>query len=255
MSEQEQSDRLTIGDIAEVKHYKIGSLQGFGLVLDLEGLVGQRSSRAIRDEAASAVPIKLPELLELLNQPPDKETPEVAVPQELWAADRVTLVAVTAAIPPEGVCEGDQIDCEVRSFGSGDIEGGYLLSAQLYTPGPKSDAASAIAAGPVVQESSVRGGDGKVVSGCLLLESVSDEYIKDGKVTLVLDEEHAEFLVAQDIALTVNKEVGAEATQPLAKALSRYTVDVTVPEPLADDPVSFITQVLELKTKVPAPEE
>jgi flagellar basal body P-ring protein FlgI len=249
-----KSDRLTVGDIAEVKHYKIGALQGFGLVLDLEGLVGQRTSRAITEEAAPADAMKLPELLQLLNQPPDQEKAEVMVPQEFWAAGRVTLVSVTATIPPEGVCEGDRIDCEVKSFGNEDLEGGYLLSTPLYPPGPKADTPSAMAAGPVVQESSVRSAGGKVLSGCLVREPISDEFVKDQRITLVLNEDHADFLVAQDIAVEVNLELGVNANQPLAKALSRHTVDVIVPEPFAEDPVSFVTQVLQLPTKIPVSE-
>jgi len=249
---------LTIGDICEVKQYKQEKLQGFGLVLDLEeALKGpelEEEALETEEEAAAARGVRLTELLALLNAPVAEGTsPSVA--DSLRGPDVLTLVAVTATIPPEGVQKGDRIDCEVRPLGGKSVDEGYLLVTQLAPPGPKMDAPAALAAGPIVRESSYRTGGAKVLGGCLMQADVCDQFVKEEKITLILDEEHAEFPIAQDLVNLINTDMGVAVNQPLAKAPNRFNVEVTVPEAFADDPVAFVTLILRLETQIPAPEE
>jgi hypothetical protein len=250
---------LTIGDICEVKHYKQEKLQGFGLVLDLEEALREEeipgTEMEIEEVSAAAAEARLTELLTLLNAPVKEGAAQPTLPEALRRPDVLTLVAVTATIPPEGVREGDRIDCDVRPLGGKSVDEGYLLVTQLAPPGPKMDAPAALAAGPVVRESSYRAGGAKVLGGCLMQADVCDQFVKDEKITLVLDEEHAEFPIAQDLVNLINTEMGVAMNQPLAKAPNRYNVEVTVPESLAADPVAFVTLILRLQTQIPAPEE
>ena len=112
-----------------------------------------------------------------------------------------------------------------------------------------------MAAGPIVAQSSVRSGPAVVLGGCLALADISDEFVKDEKITLILGEEYADFPVAQDIVNLINTEMGVAAKQPLAKASNRHNVEVTVPAEFAEDPVAFVTLILRLETKIPAPEK
>jgi flagellar basal body P-ring protein FlgI len=249
---------LTIGDVAEVKHYKQDKLQGYGLVLDLEKALREEETPGTEVEeeiSAAAAEARLTELLNLLNAPVEKGAASPSVPDALRGRDVLTLVSVTATIPPEGVHAGDRIDCEVHALGGESVDEGYLLVTELAPPGPKMEAPAALAAGPVARESSYRTGGAKVLGGCLMQTDVCDQFVKDDKITLVLDEEHAEFPIAQDLVNLINAEMGVAMNQPLARAPNRYNVEVTVPESFAADPVAFVTLVLRLETQIPAPEE
>ncbi|HUT94483.1 MAG TPA: flagellar basal body P-ring protein FlgI [Thermoguttaceae bacterium] len=255
---KEKGAYLTIGDICEVKPYKQEKLQGFGLVLDLEealkGPEPEKEGLETEEEAAAASDARLTELLTLLNAPV-AEGVSLSISESLRVPGVLTLVAVTAAIPPEGVQKGDRIDCEVRPLGGKSVDEGYLLVTQLAPPGPKTDAPAALAAGPIVRESSYRTGGAKVLGGCLMQADVCDQFVKEEKITLILDEEHAEFPIAQDLVNLINTDMGVAVNQPLAKAPSRFNVEVTVPEAFAEDPVAFVTLILRLETQIPAPEE
>ena len=254
---KEKGACLTIGDICEVKQYKQEKLQGFGLVLDLQEALKipkpEGESLQTEKEAAAAKDARFKELLALLNATAaEGESP--AISESLRGPDVLTLVAVNAKIPPEGVQKGDRIDCEVRALGGRRVAEGYLLVTQLALPGPKTEAPAALAAGPIVKESSYRVGGAKVLRGCLMQADICDQFVKEQKITLILDEDHAEFPIAQDLVNLVNTEMGAALNGPLVKALNRFNVEVAVPEAFAEDPVAFITLILRLQTKIPAPD-
>jgi len=249
---------LTIGDVCEVKHYKQENLQGFGLVLDLEealkGPETEEESLQTEEAAAMARNARLTELLALLNAPvAEGASPDV--PELLRGPDVLTLVAATATIPPEGVQKGDRIDCEVQALGGQSVDEGYLLVTELAPPGPKMESPAGLAAGPIGRESSYGRGAAKVLAGCVMQTDVCDEFVKDDKITLILDEEHAEFPIAQDLVNLINTEMGVAVNQPLAKAPNRFNVEVNVPEAFAEDPVAFVTLILRLETDIPIPEE
>lgn len=253
---QDEGPWLTVGDICQVKQYKQDKLLGFGLVVDLEDVVRQEERG---EESSIAGPVRaagtrLTDVLVVLNASAVEGDVGAKV-SALFQPDQVSLAAVTATVPPEGVRKGDRIDCEVRALGGKSITDGYLLPTQLSPPGPKMEAPAAMAAGPVARESSYRSGAAKVASGCLVQTDVCDEFVKDDKITLILDEEHAEFPIAQDVVNLINTEVGVAVNQPLAKALNRHLVEVTVPASFAEDPVAFVTLVLRLETQIPAPVE
>jgi len=256
MRQKEQGGGLCIGDICQVKHYKQDTLQGFGLVLDL-GAIATREEGAgtTAEETAPATAKRLTELLALLDARVGEGDVQSTVPEQFRDTDQISLAAVTATVPPEGVCQGDRIDCEVTPLGGKSLQDGYLLVTPLSLPGPRKEAPVALAAGPIVKESYVRSGPAKIPAGCLVEADVADQFVKDGKITLILDEEHADFLVAQGIVDLVNTEMGVAMNQPLAKAPNRYNVEVTVPETFADDPVAFVTLVLKLQTQIPADEK
>ena len=257
---QEEGLWLTLGDICEVKQYKQDKLQGFGLVVDLEDLVRQEAKSERTETPSSALrsyrPAKprLADVLAILNAPVG-EGEQGGKVAELFQPDQLAMAAVTATVPAQGVRKGDRIDCEVRALGGKSITDGYLLPTPLSPPGPKMEAPAGMAAGPVARESSYRSGPAKVASGCLIQTDVGDEFVKDDKITLILGEEHAEFPVAQDVVTLINAEMGVVMNQPLAKALNRHLVEVTVPESYAEDPVAFVTLILRLETRIPAPQE
>lgn len=264
MRQEAKGDCLTVGDICQVKHYEQDTLQGFGLVLDLEEIASPAESDSGEEETPSATAARLTQLLALLNSPAGADDAPSAELERFRGAGQVTLVAVTATVPPEGVRAGDRIDCEVRALGGESLTDGYLFLTQLWAPGPRKDGPAALAAGPTVTQSSVRSGPAKVLGGCVAEADVGDQFVIDQKICLILNEEHADFPVAQDVVDLINAEmevheVAADqplaARQPPAKALNRHNIEVAVPKQFADDPVAFVTKILRLETDVPAPDD
>jgi flagellar basal body P-ring protein FlgI len=207
-----------------------------------------RAKPTVRTEEAKP-PIGLPEILRLLESPVGGGDP--ALLAKLQEAGHLTLVAVTATVGPEGVRKGDRLDCEVRSLDGKNLENAYLLPTLLALPGPAPEQAPAVAAGPILASAAFRSGSAKVALGVLVNEDICDQFVKDGKVTLVLKEEHACFLVVQEVVELINSELNAL----LAKALNRFNVEVSIPEPFTDDPVAFVTVILQIHTALPAAEE
>ncbi len=238
----------TVDDICEVKHYQRGSLYGFGLVLNLKAVAAKRASDAEEEGTTAADVEKLVELLNLLNYPIGDEDSQKAIVAKLQGGDPLTVVAVTADVPPEGLRQGDRVDCEVKGIDGASLDSGYLLATRLSTLGPAKEAGVALAAGPVDSDTHRTSGPRTVVGGCLVESDVCDEFTQDGKITLVLGEEHAQFSIAQDVVDLINLQMGP-ADQPVAKALNRFNIEVSIPAQYEEDPVAFITQIL----KLPAP--
>ena len=235
----------TIDDICEVKHYKRGKLYGFGLVLNLKAIAAQKAG-ADEAEAPKAEDVtKLVELLNLLNFPIGDADSQKAIVEKLQGADQLTVVAVTAEVPPEGLRQGDRVDCEVNGIDGASVDSGYLLATRLATLGPGKEPGAAIAAGPLDSETHRTSGPRTVIGGCLVENDICDEFTQDGKITLVLGEEYAEFSIAQEVVDLINLEVGA-ADQPVAKALNRFNVEISIPADYEEDPVAFVTQILKL---------
>jgi flagellar basal body P-ring protein FlgI len=239
------ADRLRVGDICEVKHYRQERLQGYGMAVDLREAFS-RPKLTVRAEEVAKQPIAMPELLNLLESPLGEGDP--AVLAKLQEAGQLTLVAVTASVVPQGVRKGERIDCEVRALDGKNLENAYLLPTALALPGPAPETAPAIAAGPIATAAGYRAGAAKVALGVLVQEDICDQFVKDAKITLVLKEEHACFLLVQEIVDLINDEL----SEPVARALNRFNVEVSIPEPFQDDPVAFVTVILQLHTSLPA---
>ena len=94
---------------------------------------------------------------------------------------------------------------------------------------------------------------GRVHNGCRLEEEFFNLFTKDGKITLVLEKNHADFQVAQDIVETINSQMRFQVsgTTPLAHALNQGNIEVIIPRQYSDDPVSFVSQVLALQVMEP----
>ncbi len=239
--------RLRVGDLCEVKHYRQERLQGYGMAVDLKEALA-RPKPTVRTEETPAA-IGLPDLLELLESPLGGGDPELL--SKLQASGHLTMVAVTATVPPEGVRADDRLDGSVRSLDGKSLENASLLPTALFLPGPTAEVAPAVAAGPIEASAAFRGSGARLPLGVLVQQDVSDQFVKDQTITLVLKEEHACFLVVQEVVDLINDELSA----PLAKALNRFMIEVSLPETMADDPVAFVTVILQLHTSMPIDEE
>ena len=79
-------------------------------------------------------------------------------------------------------------------------------------PDRNSDRVYAMADGPITIEDTAAPNTGRVFQGCRLEEEFFNVYIKDNKITLVLDKYHADFQVAQEVAEEINKQLSFQTT-------------------------------------------
>lgn len=232
--------RTTLKSICRVKGQEENVLHGQGLVVGLKGTGdGGNFLPTIRALATA---------MQLMGNPIGK-----GGAAELKDAKNVALVAVTAVVPPAGARQGDKLDCVVSSIGSAkSLAGGRLFWTPLMGPNPQNGRVYALAEGPVTLENSTDLTTGKVHAGCRLEEDFFNPFVKDGKITLVLGKNHADFQVAQDIADLINNQMSLQTSGvPLAKAQNAVNIEVAIPAQYRDDPVLFVSQVLSLPVMDP----
>jgi flagellar P-ring protein precursor FlgI len=86
---------------------------------------------------------------------------------------------------------------------------------------------------------------GRIYGGCRFEEDFFNPFVKDGRITLVLDRNHADFQTASDVAEWINSQMSIQIDGiPLARAINQLNVEVSVPPQYRDDTVLFVSQVL-----------
>jgi flagellar P-ring protein precursor FlgI len=235
--------RNLLKNICRVKGQEENTLHGLGLVVGLRGT----------GEGGEFLPTvqSLAVALDLMGNPVGERGA-----MTLKDAKNIALVMVTATVPAAGGRQGDKIDCVVSSIGKAkSLKGGTLFMTPLQGPQVGSSRVYAFAQGSVMLEDAATPTVGKVHGGCRLEEDFFNVFAKDGKLTLVLQKDHADFQVAQDIAELINGQLNIQNTEvQLAKAIDQSNIVVTIPRQYLDDPVLFVSQVMSLPTLEPEPE-
>jgi len=233
--------RTTLKSICRVKGQEENSLQGLGLVVGLKGT----------GDGAGFLPTirSLAQAMQLMGQPLGR-----GGPGELKDSKNVALVTVTATIPAGGARQGDKIDCVISSVGSAkSLAGGRLFLTPLIGPDRNNPRVFGLAEGLLTLDDPEVPTSGKVHAGCRLEEDFFNPFVADGKITLVLDKNHADFQVAQEVAELINSQLSIQSNGiPLAKALNQVNIDVAIPSQYRTDPVLFVAQVLALPLLEPA---
>ncbi len=175
-------------------------------------------------------------------------------------AKNVALVMVTATVPAAGARQGDMLDCTVSSIGTcRSLAGGVLFLTPLQGPlvpptvrgnlqsSPRGASSRVYAFAQGLLHSEGPPNVATVHKGCQLEEDFFNVFSKEDKITLVLDKNHADFQVAQDVAELVNSQLNFQNHDDvLAKAINAVNIEVKIPQQYRDDPVLFISQVLSL---------
>jgi len=230
-------------DICRVKGQEENTLQGLGLVVGVDGT---------GDNDVPPTARALATMMKLMGHPIGQGPKHEDLLKELSKARNVALVFVSATVPAAGARQGDRLDCRVSALSAKSLEGGQLVPTPLLGPRPGSERVYAFAQGLIHVESASQLATGKVYRGCRLEEDFHNVFTEDGKITLVLDENHVGFQVAQDVADQINNfQMYLSDTdspeQYIAKALDQVNIDVRVPLHYQDDPVSFVSQILNQK--------
>ncbi|MBS0208787.1 MAG: flagellar basal body P-ring protein FlgI [Planctomycetes bacterium] len=230
-------------DICRVKGQESNTLHGLGIVVGLPGTGdGGTFLPTIRSLATA---------MDLMKNPIGKSGAA-----ELKESRNVALVTVTATIPPGGARQGDELDCVVSSIGAAkSLAGGELFLTAMQGPQVDSERVFAFAQGQLHVDDPKMATRAKVHRGCRLEEDFINVFAKDNKITLVLDEHHADFEVAQEVADVINSQLSIQSNDgPLARAQTAVNVEVRVPAQYQSEPVAFISQVLALTIQEPQTE-
>ena len=164
---------------------------------------------------------------------------------------------VTVTVPSAGARQGDELDCVVSSIGAAkSLNGGTLFSTPLARVRRWATIACMRSHKGQLHIDDIKAPtSAKIHQGCRLEEDFYNVFSKDGKITLVLDKNHADFQVAQDTADLINSQLNYQNNDGyLARALNQVNIEVTIPPQYREDPVLFISQVLSLPTLDPQPE-
>ncbi len=224
--------RTTLKSICRLKGQEENTLHGMGIVVGLKGTGDGGSFLPAMRSLAMA--------MQLMGKP-------VNAAAELKDAKNVALVAVSATVPAGGARQGDRIDCAVSSVGAAkSLKGGRLFLMPLVGPeNPQHPRVYAFAEGPITIDDQNTPTTGKVHGGCRLEEDFFNPFVRDGKITLVLDPNHADFQTASDVAEWINSQLSIQIDGvPLARAVNQMNVEIMVPAQYRDDPVLFVSQVL-----------
>ncbi len=233
------SAELRIGDLCRVKGQEENTLHGLGLVVGLKGT---------GDGAAKPTIQALARTMQLMGMPVGQGPNSTLSLDDLKDANNVALVFVTATVPAAGARQGEKLDCTVNAISAKSLDGGFLMMTPLLGPQPGNPRVYAFAQGAVHLEDTARPTTGKIHLGCRLEESFHNVFVKDGKITLILNENHAHFETAQDISDIINNYPdfrGAPGQHyEISKPLDQVNIEVTIPEKYLDAPVLFVAQVL-----------
>ncbi len=231
-----------LADICRAKGQEEITLQGQGIVVGLPGtgdgdlVATQRSMGALLQKLGN--PLGAGGLAELKN------------------FKNVALVIVTATVPAAGARQGDKINCTVSSMGAAkSLKGGMLLPTALIGPGVPGDMpVYAFAQGPVELDDQKLLTTGTIFGGCRIeVDFFNPFFSRDGRLTLVLNENHSGFQVAYMVAQQINSYFESEqlAGSNLARAINQANVLVDIPAQYRSDPVMFVADVLGLEIYEP----
>ena len=230
--------RTLLKNICRVKGQEENTLQGLGLVVGLKGTGDSPNSLPTIRSLAQAI--------QLMGTPISKRG-QVDLKEDV---KNVALVVVTVTIPGVGARQGDLLDCTVSSIGGAkSLNGGQLFITAMQGPQIDNERVYAFAQGPIHIEDpkSVPPTTGKVFRGCRVEQDFYNPFIKDGRITLVLNKNHADFQVAQEVAELINTQLGFQTRSgELAQAVNQENIVVQIPAQYREKPVSFVAQVLSL---------
>jgi flagellar P-ring protein FlgI len=236
--------RTLLKNICRVKGQEENTIQGMGLVIGLAGT----------GDGASFLPTNrgLMTMLARMNNPVGEKGL-----LELKDAKNVALVMVTATVPAAGARQGDRLECIVSSIGSAkSLDKGVLLTTPLLGPQAGDQRVYGFAQGPLQLDDVKIKTTARISRGCRLEEEFHNEFVKEGKFTLVLNPSHADFQVANDIAELIDNQLTFAAApdarrinsgdRRLARAIDAVNIEVTIPPAYYDDTVAYVSQVLSL---------
>jgi flagellar P-ring protein precursor FlgI len=238
-----------IGDICRIKGQEENTLHGMGLVVGLRGTGDGDNKATLR---------ALARYMELMGHRLSANQQGQPSIEELKNVRNVAMVFVTATVPAGGAQQGDVLDCTVSAISAKSIEGGYLMLTELFGPLPSDKTVYGLASGAISVDDPIRPQTGKISRGCQVEKRLQNEFVKDGKLILVMNTDDAAFqttayletLINQQPDFTPGERSGISA-QGIARAIDQVKIEVTIPPNYADNPALFASLLLDTRTYPP----
>lgn len=249
-----QGVTVRVADVTKIKGQRTNTLIGMGLVTGLDG-TGDGDDY-------------LPTMRALMSAIGHLANPVTTI-DELGGTENVAIVMIEATVPEFGAREGDRIDVKVTAIGSAQsLVGGRLLTAPLLYHDRAINDVYAFASGPVRPL-----GVGPLTSGIIdrgatverdvllhFLARASDlpfssNWVRPDfqYVTLVIDDNHASWAIAHEIATAINTELSNTADLPqVAQAMDPKNIVVLVP--FGQDVAAWIREIERTIVLVPESE-
>lgn len=120
------------------------------------------------------------------------------------------------------------------------------MMTPLIGPNPLVKEVFATAQGRITIEEGEQPNVGRIERGCRLERDFFNEYMKDNKITLVLNKQHASFSAAQAVQDHINstsRSNSSRENQEIAKAIDAVNIEVRIPKSESEDIVGFISQI------------
>lgn len=245
LSAQSAFGQLRLRDVCRVKGQEENTLHGLGIVVGLKG-TGDGDSRPTTRA--------LGQMLGLMGNPISKDKSGQDALAELKDAKNVALVFVSATVPAAGVAEGTRLDCQVSAISAKSLEGGRLMLTRLLGPTPGDPTTYGMADGRLHVDDPARPTAARIHEGCKIETPIRTEFVdkNSGMVTLVLDRNHADFHLANEIAEIINSDPGlkfatGDASEEIAKAKDQAHIEVRLSAKYADNPVMFVSMLENLR--------
>lgn len=237
--------RSVLRNICRVKGQEENVLRGLGLVVGLNGTGEAGDPQTMRALARA---------MEILGNPiPQYGMPGSSSFEELRKSKNIALVWVTARVPATGARRGDKLDCEVSAINGKSLEGGRLAFSALQGPNTQDRRVYALAEGLIHLENIELPLVGTVAGGCQMEEDVFTPFVQDDYITLILDKNHANFQTVSEI-VGIIRQAHFQNDETGVQALNASNIVVRVPEIYRDDPVDFVSALLEMQVYNPEPE-
>ncbi|WP_425615692.1 flagellar basal body P-ring protein FlgI [Anatilimnocola sp. NA78] len=236
---------IKVSDFCRIKGQEENTLHGMGLVVGLKG-TGDGDSRTTQRALAR--------YMELMGHRIGNDARGRQALEELKGVKNVAMVFLTVTVPAGGAQQGDLLDCKVSALSAKSIEGGYLMLTELHGPVPGDKIVYGIAQGQISIDDIIKPQTGTISRGCQMEQKFQNEFVKDGKLLLVMNKDHATFQMASLIEQSVNREPDfrlGSSSDGIARALDQVRVQVTIPPTYADNPALFASVLMDTRVSRP----
>ncbi len=240
---------MKLGDMCRLKGQENNTLQGLGLVVGLRGT---------GDGDARPTARALARMMQLMGGQVAMDSVGQLNIADVKDAKNVALVFVTARVPAVGAQQGDQLDVTLNAIHAKSLDGGYLMLTPLLGPRADNPKVYALAHGQLNVSPDGVPTTARIQSGCKMETTINASFHADGKITLVLDRDFADFDTTQRIEDEINNlaaltlgEMDADHATPSqrraqARAIDQLHIEVLIPELYRNNPIKFISFLLNI---------
>ncbi|MGI8978892.1 MAG: flagellar basal body P-ring protein FlgI [Pirellulaceae bacterium] len=225
-----------IGDLCRIKGQEENTLHGVGLVVGLKGTGDGDNKLTMR---------ALARYMELMGHRLGSDPKGQVSLDELKGVKNVALVSVSATVPPGGAQQGDLLDCTVSAMSAKSLAGGHLLLTEMRGPRPDDKTVYGLAKGQISLDDAASPQTGRVTQGLQVETRFQNEFVRNGKLILVMNKDHASFQNTNYLADRINSQ--PDLGYKGARAIDQVKIEVNIPPLYLDNPAQFAGLLLDTR--------